>query len=137
MDANFLTDGSKFIAGSLAALSTMINLEIPHINLLTKMDLISKADKKTLMEQFLEPDAEDIVSGIKETKWNRKYLKLTNGLAQVLDNFGLVKFFPLDIRKEENLISLYSMIDMVLGISEDDDVKIKDDPEIDDDENDQ
>ena len=131
MDANFLTDGTKFIAGSLAALSTMVNMEIPHINLITKMDLVSAKEKKYL-EQFLEPDAEDIICSIKETEWNKKFLHLSQGLAQVLDQFGLVKFFPLDIRKEENLISLYSMIDVVLGISEDDEVRIPNEPDMDD-----
>jgi len=128
---NFLTDGTKYIAGSLAALSTMINMEVPHINLITKMDLVSKADKKRL-DDFLEPDAEDIVSSIPETQWNKKFLQLTYGLAQVLDQYSLVKYFPLDIRKESSLGALYSMIDVVLGISEDDDVRIPHDPELDD-----
>ena len=34
-----MTDPTKFIAGSLQALSAMVQLEVPHINLLTKIDL--------------------------------------------------------------------------------------------------
>ncbi len=35
-----MTDAPKFVAGSLQALSTMVTLEVPHVNLLTKVDLL-------------------------------------------------------------------------------------------------
>ncbi len=38
IDAHFLTDKTKFIAGALTSLSTMVNMEIPHISIITKMD---------------------------------------------------------------------------------------------------
>lgn len=38
----------KFISGILAALSAMISLEIPQINVMTKMDLLSKKAKKEI-----------------------------------------------------------------------------------------
>jgi GTPase len=40
--ATFLSksvDASKFISGSMQALSAMVKLELPHINVLTKMDI--------------------------------------------------------------------------------------------------
>jgi hypothetical protein len=40
LDSHFMTDAAKFIAGSLQALSAMVKLELPHINVLTKMDLL-------------------------------------------------------------------------------------------------
>jgi hypothetical protein len=32
LDANFVNDGSKFIAGTMQALSAMTMLEVPHVN---------------------------------------------------------------------------------------------------------
>lgn len=46
LDAQFLVDAAKFVSGSLTALSTMVNLEIPHVNVLTKLDLLSTSAKK-------------------------------------------------------------------------------------------
>jgi GTPase SAR1 family protein len=46
LDSQFMVDGAKFLSGSLAALSVMINLQIPHVNILTKIDLLSKSAKK-------------------------------------------------------------------------------------------
>ncbi|ESS30786.1 ATP-binding domain 1 family protein [Toxoplasma gondii GAB2-2007-GAL-DOM2] len=42
LDVSFMTDASKLLGGSLMALSAMVQLELPHINLLTKCDLVDK-----------------------------------------------------------------------------------------------
>jgi GTPase SAR1 family protein len=134
IDAHFLTDGSKFIAGSLTALSTMINMEIPHMNILTKMDLLSKRDRKNV-ERFLEPDAMDLINSEIETPWNMKYLNLSLALGRILDDYSLVKYFPLDIRKDSNMENLLLMSDLIMGVSDEADVKVKDfDTEFDDDD---
>ena len=48
VDSQFMVDGAKFLSGTMAALSVMVNLEIPHINILTKMDLLSKSAQNQL-----------------------------------------------------------------------------------------
>ena len=37
LDAQFLDDPTKFFSGMLSAMSTMVTLEVPHVNVLTKM----------------------------------------------------------------------------------------------------
>ncbi|KIY94452.1 hypothetical protein MNEG_13509 [Monoraphidium neglectum] len=39
LDCHFITEAPKYIAGAMQALAAMVKLELPHINLLTKMDL--------------------------------------------------------------------------------------------------
>ena len=48
LESQFIEDSSKFFAGVLSAMSAMISLEIPHINVLSKMDLLGKVKKKEL-----------------------------------------------------------------------------------------
>lgn len=48
LDSQFMVDGAKFLSGATAALSVMVNLQIPHVNVLTKVDLLSKSAKKEL-----------------------------------------------------------------------------------------
>lgn len=48
VDSQFMVDGAKFLSGTMAALSVMVNLELPHINILTKMDLLSKSARNQL-----------------------------------------------------------------------------------------
>ena len=40
LDSHFVTDSSKFIAGCFQAMSAMVALEVPHLNVLTKVDLM-------------------------------------------------------------------------------------------------
>ena len=47
-----MIEPSKFVSGVLSALSTMVNLEIPHLNIITKLDLLNKSAKKDL-ERFV------------------------------------------------------------------------------------
>ena len=35
--------GAKFLSGTMTALSVMANLELPHVNFLSKMGSLSKA----------------------------------------------------------------------------------------------
>jgi GTPase SAR1 family protein len=48
IDAQFLIDMTKYFSGILAALSVMITLEIPHVNVMSKIDLLGKKDKEEL-----------------------------------------------------------------------------------------
>jgi len=42
VDATFVCDAPKFISGSLLSLSAMICLELPHVNVLSKCDLVDQ-----------------------------------------------------------------------------------------------
>ncbi|KAF5182378.1 Gpn-loop gtpase, partial [Thalictrum thalictroides] len=41
LDSQFITDVTKFISGCMASLSAMVQLELPHVNILSKMDLVT------------------------------------------------------------------------------------------------
>lgn len=43
-----MTDVAKFISGCMASLSVMVQLELPHVNILSKMDLVR--NKKDIEE---------------------------------------------------------------------------------------
>ena len=44
-DAHLCTDASKYISMLLLSLNTMLHLEMPHINVLSKVDLIRNYGK--------------------------------------------------------------------------------------------
>lgn len=50
VDATFVTDPAKFISGSLLALSAMIAMQLPHINVLSKCDLVEEASMDRVLE---------------------------------------------------------------------------------------
>lgn len=53
MDSTFVSDPSKFISGALMGMSAMIQLELPHLNVLSKCDLVKKKEYK----DYLMPDS--------------------------------------------------------------------------------
>lgn len=40
LEAQFINDVSKYFSGTLTAMAAMVQLELPHINVLSKMDLV-------------------------------------------------------------------------------------------------
>ncbi|EDO07123.1 ATP binding protein family protein [Babesia bovis T2Bo] len=56
LDVSFMADPTKLIAGSMAGLAAMANLQLPHINVLTKCDLLYDAvsDGQFKLRPFLD-----------------------------------------------------------------------------------
>ncbi|ORM40598.1 GPN-loop GTPase 3 [Babesia sp. Xinjiang] len=56
LDVSFMTDPTKLIAGSMAGLAAMANLQMPHINVLTKCDLLyeTSADGNFRLRPFVD-----------------------------------------------------------------------------------
>lgn len=51
-----MSEVSKFVAGSLQALSAMVLLELPHVNVLTKVDLLTQDSKASTLTRLLLKD---------------------------------------------------------------------------------
>lgn len=45
MDSHYCADPAKFISVLCTSLSTMLHVELPHVNILSKMDLIEQYGK--------------------------------------------------------------------------------------------
>lgn len=127
LDVQFMTDGAKFLSGTMTALSVMVNLELPHVNLLSKMDLLSKGARKQL-DRFLEPDAHAIMGDIEinSSKFNEKYRKLTEAIGRLIEDYSLVRFTPLNLKDNENVGDVLVTIDNVLQYGEDQDIRTRD-----------
>ena len=74
LDAQFVADVAKFISGAMCCLSAMTALELPHVNVLSKCDLLPS---KHALETFLEADANDLKSQLDATT-NRRFHRLNS-----------------------------------------------------------
>ncbi|XP_011292575.1 GPN-loop GTPase 3 isoform X2 [Musca domestica] len=126
VDSQFMIDGAKFLSGTMAALSVMANLEMPHVNVLTKMDLLSKGAKKQL-DKYLDPDARALLGDVtEESAWGRQHRKLSAAIGSLIEDFSLVRFVPMNVDDEESIQDLLLQIDNVIQYGEDADVKVHD-----------
>ncbi|XP_063229324.1 GPN-loop GTPase 3 isoform X4 [Bacillus rossius redtenbacheri] len=139
LDAQFMIDGAKFLSGTMAALSVMVNVELPHVNVLSKMDLLSKTARNQLdrlhilravitsVKSYLEPDPHSLLGEMEtKSKWGVKYRRLTEAIGRIIEDYSLVRFYPLNVRDEENIADLLLTIDNVIQFGEDSDVKTRD-----------
>ncbi|EXB75171.1 GPN-loop GTPase 3 [Morus notabilis] len=129
LDSQFMTDVTKFISGCMASLSAMVQLELPHVNILSKMDLVSN---KRDIEDFLNPEPQALLSELNQ-RMAPQFAKLNKSLIELVDDYSMVSFLPLDLRKESSIRYVLAQIDTAIQFGEDADVKVKDfDPEDDD-----
>ncbi|ODV68232.1 hypothetical protein HYPBUDRAFT_203454 [Hyphopichia burtonii NRRL Y-1933] len=119
LEAPFVIDRSKFFSGALSAMSAMILLELPHINILSKIDLIKNEVSKKQLKKFLNPDPLLLSSAHPEKEVNPKFTRLNKAIANLVDDFGMVQFLPLDCSKDsESVATILSYIDDVTQWSE-------------------
>ncbi|KAI9810701.1 MAG: ATP binding protein [Thelocarpon impressellum] len=124
LESTFVVDRAKFFAGTLSAMSAMIMLEIPHVNVLSKMDLIKSTLERRELKRFLDPDtslleddeaeadtamteASDPATTLQGTSFKR----LNRAVAQLIDDFGMVSFLQLDVQEEDSVGAILSYVD--------------------------
>jgi GTPase SAR1 family protein len=117
VDSHYANDASKFISVALNCLNSMVHLEMPHINVLSKIDLIQKYGKTDFGLDFYCDllDLNHLVDRISDDPFLAKFKKLTKSLAGVIEDYSLVSFIPLDINNAKTVIKLLRSIDRANG----------------------
>lgn len=130
LEATFVVDRAKFFAGTLSAMSAMIMLEVPHVNILSKMDLVKGQVGKRELKRFLDPDTTlldddpaDIAAGAiaddgtGETAdagtvmRGASFKRLNRAVAGLIDSFSMVSYLRLDVQDEDSVGGILSYID--------------------------
>jgi GPN-loop GTPase len=107
----------------------MVRLELPHVNVLTKMDLVAPEDRRSV-DELLIPDGKRLAEQLSAAATGPKYRRLNAAVAGLLDEFSLVSFLPLDSTDEESLAVVLGNLDMALQYGEDAEVRVRDDEEV-------
>eukprot|EP00823_Brevimastigomonas_motovehiculus_P009276 TRINITY_DN8945_c0_g1_i1.p1 TRINITY_DN8945_c0_g1~~TRINITY_DN8945_c0_g1_i1.p1 ORF type:complete len:291 (-),score=45.23 TRINITY_DN8945_c0_g1_i1:152-1024(-) len=115
LDSVSITDASRFISGILMCLSAMVRLELPHINVLSKCDLLE--DKKQISD-FLDPDIDTLVQKL-TNETSGRYTKLNSALGSLIEDYNMVSFLPLDISDEESIDLVLQHVDHSIQFGED------------------
>jgi len=126
LEATFVVDRAKFFAGTLSAMSAMIMLEVPHVNVLSKMDLVRDTVGKMELRRFVNPDASLLdddpasamtvddgldVTAAGNVMGGGSFKRLNRAVAQLIDDFSMVSFLQLDAQDEDSVGAILSYID--------------------------
>lgn len=132
LEATFVVDRAKFFAGTLSAMSAMIMLEVPHVNILSKMDLVKGQIGKRELKRFLDPDttlldddtteAEDDGTGATADAATlmrgASFKRLNKAVASLIDSFSMVSYLRLDVQDEDSVGAILSYIDDAIQFHE-------------------
>lgn len=121
LDSVFVTDATKFASGILCCLSGMIQLELPHINVLTKIDLLDKKDANNV-SKLCDPDLQSLQNQMEQESKeddNDKHKLLTCSIAQLLKSFNMVSFLPYSKNDVDSIEMVLSHVDHCIQFGED------------------
>jgi len=139
IDSQFIADNSKFISGTLSALSCMVGLELPHINVLTKCDLLTDV-KESALELYLNPNLQHFMHSLEEdTKAapDHPWARLNAAIIEMMQEWSMVSYVPLNPTDEDSVRIVLSHVDNAIQWGEDLEPKAPDDRDVDPDEPDE
>ncbi|KAK4532214.1 hypothetical protein CCYA_CCYA11G3071 [Cyanidiococcus yangmingshanensis] len=147
IDAQYCMDTGKFLSASLIALMTMLNVGLPHVNVLTKSDLFQAeydrhvADLDSAFERVESPHATDYEAAESATEGflqtntlyqldvyaegedlltlapadNTPSAALSRAVAELLDDYGLVRFLSVSVFDPPSLLQVLEQADRASG----------------------
>ncbi|NXS13692.1 GPN2 GTPase, partial [Neodrepanis coruscans] len=119
VDSHYCTDPGKFISVLCTSLSTMLHVELPHINILSKMDLIEQYGKLAFnLDYYTEVlDLSYLVDHLASDPFFRNYRRLNEKLVEVVEDYSLVSFIPLNVQDKESMRQVMQAVDKANGYS--------------------
>jgi len=117
VDSHYCSDPGKYISCLLTSLTTMLHICTPHLNVLTKVDLAEKYGRLPFNLDYYSDvlDLQYIVDCLDKDERMKKYQALNKGIADLVENYGLVSFQPLDVQNEALVNQLAKVIDKAVG----------------------
>lgn len=154
IDSHYCTEPANFLSAALLGTTTMLRLELPTVNILSKVDLLANYGPLPFSLDFFtecqdlerllpflqggsmnenDNDDDDDINKVnlddyaedkdyqrarrqtRSSPFFRKHEKLHRALAEVVEDFGLLSFIPLDISSAESVGRVVARIDKCNG----------------------
>lgn len=118
VDSHYCSDPGKFISTLLMSMTTMLNIGLPHVNVLSKTDLTERYGKLLFHPSFYTEvlDLEYLLNALNDDPFaSKKGLKLNKALVDLIDGYSLVSFLPLCINNKELISKVRAAVDTANG----------------------
>lgn len=90
----------------MMTLAMMVQLELPHISAITKIDLVDKAEREKF-EEYIAPSGRALAYDIEELNLkahSTRFRSLNRAIGEMLDDYSLVSYIPIRcVRTERTL----------------------------------
>ncbi|KAG0635095.1 hypothetical protein HOY80DRAFT_1012091 [Tuber brumale] len=117
VDAYYCADPSKYISILLLCLRSMLQLDLPHINVLSKIDLLNQYGPLAFNLDFYTEvqDLTHMLPLLEEDPRLKKYAKLNEAIVDLVDSFGLVSFETLAVEDKLSMTHMLQAVDRAGG----------------------
>lgn len=113
-DAHYITDAAKYISVLLLSLRTMLQLELPHVNVLSKIDLLSQFGELDFNLDYYT-EVQDLSYLESSLPQGTKFAALNMRISELVQEFGLVGFETLAVEDRESMLRLMRIVDRATG----------------------
>ncbi|KAL2153404.1 hypothetical protein VTH82DRAFT_4559 [Thermothelomyces myriococcoides] len=119
-DSFCLTQPSLYISNLLLALRAMLQLDLPHINVLSKIDKVASYDPLPFNLDFYT-EVQDLsylipcLEAESPVLRSEKFGRLNQAVADLVERFGLVSFEVLAVENKKSMMHLLRVIDRASG----------------------
>lgn len=117
VDSHLCSEPGRYLSAVLLSLATMLHLELPHVNVLSKVDLLEQYGPLAFNLDYYT-DVQDLSylqRLLSQDPRTAKYRKLTAALCEVAEDFALVQFSTLNIQDKDSVAALVKEIDKSNG----------------------
>lgn len=118
IDSHYCSEPTKFIATLLLSLNTMLHMGLPHVNVLSKADLLKRYESRLAFNLDFYTEVMDLsylLEALDKSTGMKKYKKLNAAIVSMVEDYSLVTFQPLDVNRKESLLRLKNIIDKTNG----------------------
>lgn len=120
VDSVNLTSASQYISILLLSLRSMIQLELPHVNVISKIDKVSSYRDLPLKLDFYTEvqDLSQLIPLVEEefpANLGQNYVRLTEQITNLIEDYNLVSFEVLAVENKRTMIKLLQTIDRANG----------------------
>lgn len=120
IDSTLCVDVYRYISAVLLSLAGMMQMELPHVNILSKIDMLMDQTDDLPLRLDYYAEANNLSHLLKTLQTNRhplsvKFKQLNELMAEMIEDYGLVGFEPLDIQDKECALRVLARCDTANG----------------------
>ncbi|CAL1155288.1 unnamed protein product [Cladocopium goreaui] len=120
IDSTLCVDAYRYLSAVFLSLSAMMQLELPHINVLSKIDMVmDHTDDLSFGLDYYAgvSDLSQLLWTLQTTRhpMSVKFKEFNRLIAELIEDYGLVSFEPLDIQDKECALRVLGRCDTANG----------------------
>ncbi|KAA0202147.1 hypothetical protein HAZT_HAZT009804 [Hyalella azteca] len=117
VDAHYANEAGKYLSALLVTLTSMLQLESPAVNLLSKVDLVDKYEALQMPLEFYTEvlDLNYLLDQLHDSPFTKRYRKLNKAMAELVTDYALVSFIPVSAQNRSTLINVMKAVDKANG----------------------